>query len=446
MGSHSGSDSNPDTPAHPPSRAPHSKGKDPVAARGVFWADWSRRSPGEKRSLRRAGELVAELGIPDAGRPVLTVVGSKGKGATATYASAFLSAAGLNLVTVTSPGLRGVRDRIRYNGRSIPEEDLAKLAQQISRARSKLPRYEPGKGYLSPSGLFIIAGILYALDKQADVVVLEAGMGGASDEVSLFSPTVVAITEIFGEHLGQLGDTWAEIAQDKAGVTTTGTRVAVSLPQEMSVEDALNETVAARSNGLVTVDFIANGASGVPASLLAPGMSRQNAELGCVAAQRLLEVRNLRPASSERLSAVLSSVILPGRCSWHDVPGTGVRLLVDAAISRAGVAAALTEAYRHWDKIDHALVCMPDHKDVDGAIKELGDLPVTYVRLTDKPRLTFTHELPAGWVPVDMDDIDRDFLAERGKRIVTIGTGYFISRILDLADVDTRRLFLPAPR
>jgi hypothetical protein len=42
-----------------------------------------------------------------------------------------------------------------------------------------------------------------------------------------------------------------------------------------------------------------------------------------------------------------------------------------------------------------------------------------------------------------MDDVDRDFLAARGSRIVAIGTGYFISRILDLADVDTQRLFVP---
>lgn len=135
-------------------------------------------------------------------------------------------------------------------------------------------------------------------------------------------------------------------------------------------------------------------------------------------------------------------MILPGRLSWHDIPGTQTRLLADAAITRAGVAATLTEAYRCWEKIGHALVCMPDHKDIEGTIIELGDLPVTYVRITDKPRLTFTHKLPPRWTAADMDEIDRGFLSARGRRIVTIGTGYFIARVLNLADVDTRRLFV----
>ena len=36
---------------------------------------------------------------------------------------------------------------------------------------------------------------------------LEAGRGGRSDEVSLFPPTVAALTPIFAEHVGVLGDT-----------------------------------------------------------------------------------------------------------------------------------------------------------------------------------------------------------------------------------------------
>lgn len=441
MGDHGCSGGNPGASARPPAHTAQPSGKSAVSERGIFWADWSRRVPGEQRSLERAEDLAAELGLLDPGRPVLTVVGSKGKGTAATYASAYLVAAGLTVVTVTSPGLRGVHDRIRYNGLAISEKDLTKLARQVSRARAKLSSYEPGTGYLSPSGLFIITGVLYSIDKKADVIVLEAGMGGASDEVSLFSPTVVAIAQIFDEHIGQLGDTPAEIAQDKAGVITVNTSIAVSLPQEKLVEGALNRTASVRSNEKVGIEFIEREISGIPASLLAPSLGRQNSELGCVAAQRMLEVRNHRAPSSDSLSKVLSSVILPGRCSWHDVPGTQVRLLADAAISRAGVAAGLTEAYRCWDKIDHVLVCMPDHKDIDGAIRELGDLPVTYVRLIDKPRLSFTHKLPPGWATIDIDDVGRSFLEKHGTRIVTIGTGYFITRILNLADVDTSRLF-----
>jgi dihydrofolate synthase / folylpolyglutamate synthase len=344
-------------------------------------------------------------------------------------------------VTVTSPGLRGVRDRIRYNGKSVTDIQMMELARRISIAHSRLADYKPGTGYLSPSGLFIIAGVVYAQARNADVIVLEAGMGGISDEVSLFRPTVLAITKIFGEHVGVLGDTPSEIARDKAGVTTAATKAVVSLQQEDDVKQALLDTVSSRSNDRVKIEFVETGASSVPVSLLAEGLGRQNSELGCVAAQRLLTVSGYRTPEGNRLSQLLSSVALPGRCSWHDVPGTAVRLFADAAINRTGIAAALTEASKRWDTIDHVLVCIPDHKDMNGATVELGHLPVTYIRLTDKPRLSFTHPRPDGWSTADADNVDRGFLADRGERIVALGTGYFIARMLDLAEADTEQLF-----
>ncbi|MGH3391503.1 MAG: hypothetical protein ACRDOO_21755 [Actinomadura sp.] len=414
-----------------------------MSALGVFWAEWDRRTPGEKRSLERARLLVKALEIDGPGSPVLTVVGSKGKGAAATYGSAYLASTGARVVTVTSPGLRGIRDRIRTDGRAIAEPELAGLAERLDEARRTLPPYRPGNGYLSPSGLFIVAGVLHARNVAADLVVLEAGMGGASDEVSLFDPTVVGITSIFGEHLGVLGDTPAEIATDKAGVVTTGTRVVVSMPQDPPVEKAIMDRVAAGAGGLASLVTVERGAGGIPVRLLPHGLSRFNAELGCVAAQRLLDATGRSAPSGDRLSEVLATVVLPGRMSWHELTGTPCRLFADAAIDRAGIAAALTEVSRHWTGIDRVLLCMPDHKDVAGAITELADLPVTFVRLTDKPRLSFTRELPASWEVVDVERVGRGFLTARGERLVALGTGYFIGRILDLVGADTDRLFTP---
>jgi dihydrofolate synthase/folylpolyglutamate synthase len=435
-----------------------------MAAEGswtVFWAEWDGRAPGETRSLDRARLLVTALGFEDPGRPVLTVVGSKGKGTAATYASAYLVAAGLQVVMVTSPDLRGPRDRIRLDGQAVSERDLASLAERLDAGRRTLPhrpstgsppRKDDGPtggeaglagGYLSPSGLFLIAGVLYAKVVDADVIVLEAGMGGASDEVSLFPPTVVAITPVFGEHLGVLGDTSAEIATDKAGVVAPITRAVLSAPQDSQVEAVIQARVGAGTDGPVGVEVVEPGTSGLPAHLLPPGLGRSNAELGCVAARRLLDAIGRQAPPDGRLSGVLASVAVPGRGSWHDVPGTTSRIFADAAINRAGIAAALAEVSRHWTEIDRVLLCLPDHKDLAGAIAELAAVPVTFVRLTGDARLRFTHALPPGWEVLDIGDVDREFLAARGPRLVALGTGYFIARILDLVGADTDRLFLP---
>ncbi|MEU6754079.1 hypothetical protein ABZ914_48305 [Spirillospora sp. NPDC046719] len=224
----------------------------------VFFREWERRRPGETRSLARARELAEALDVLSPGLPVLTVVGSKGKGTAATYASAFLAASGLRVCTVTSPGLRTNRDRIRIDGRAIPEAELARLGGLLGAAMAELG--PPQDGYLSPSGLFTLAGVLHARRAGADALVLEAGMGGRSDEVSLFPPDVVAITPVFLEHAGVLGDTPAEIAAEKRAVAGPGTRI-VSAPQSPDVAEVLGP-----------VEYAGDG--GVPAGLLPAGLTQ----------------------------------------------------------------------------------------------------------------------------------------------------------------------------
>ncbi len=410
----------------------------------AFFDEWDHRTPGSRRSLRRARLLIDRLGGADPGVPVLTVVGSKGKGTAAAYASAWLAARGLRLLTVTSPPPRRDTERIRVGGAAISAAELDGLGARLRAAARGLPP-EPG-GHLSPSGLFTIAGMLHARAAGADAVVLEAGMGGASDEASLFPPAVVAITSVFAEHVGVLGGTPAEIAADKAGVAGPGTSAVVSLPQAPEVAAAIAATVAARTSGRIRPEVVAAGASGVPERLLPGGLGRMNAELGCVAAARLLAGTSRPPAGAgvdAALERVLASVRLPGRASWHDVPGTGSTVFVDSAIDRSGAAAALAEARRRVPHLDHVLVCLPDHKDVAGVATVLAGLPVTYVTLRDHPHLRFGRDIPAGWAVTDAAELTRDRLAGLGRHVAALGTAYFTARVLDLADADTERLFTP---
>ncbi|MES9542954.1 hypothetical protein [Actinomadura sp. NPDC000600] len=390
----------------------------------VFFREWERRAPGETRDIGRARALARALGLLAPGVPVLTVVGSKGKGTAATYASAFLGAAGLRVCTVTSPGLRSHRDRIRMDGRAVSPEELAFLADALDEAVTALP--PPSGGYLSPSGLFTIAGVLHARRAGADALVLEAGMGGRSDEVALFPPDVAAITPVFREHAGVLGDTEAEIAEEKLGVAGPHARV-LSAPQSAEV-----------ARVLAAAEFVEPGTSGIPPDLLPAGLGRAAAELGVAAARRLPGVAE-PPAGAVR--DVLSTIVLPGRLSWHDVPGSATRVLVDSAIDRTGIAAALAAARKAWGTIDHAVVCLPDHKDLDGAIAELGALPVTFVRLP-LPHLRFTHALPPHWDVVESTAVTPEALATLGHRVVALGTVYFTGLVLDAVDADTDCLYV----
>ncbi|WP_160050356.1 hypothetical protein [Nocardiopsis sp. FR4] len=418
-----------------------------------FFTEWTRRSPGVTRSLDRAAALARLLGLDTARAPVLGVVGSKGKGSTATTAAAALSSAGLRTVLVTGPSFRSYRERVRVDGTSVTDAELDALGARIEAARRELPPPEEAGGYLAPSGLFLFAGLLRAREAGADVCVLEAGMGGHRDELRLVGPEVVALGKVFAEHVGVLGANVVEIAREKTGVAGERTRALVRLPQTAEVAAEVDAALAGATGGRVRAEVVDPALPGTepPPGLRPPGLSAASGVLGTAAAARMLEHLGRPPLDPERLHAVLRTVRLPGRLSRHTVPagsapGTGAagtpvaEVLVDSAIERTGVAAALDHARALWGGVDHVLLCLPDHKDVSGAVAALGGLPVTAVRLPEA-HLRFEHALPARWGRMEAGDLSPDSLRALGGRILALGTVYFTGRVLEAVDAPTDRLF-----
>ena len=408
-----------------------------------YFTEWANRRPGQTRSLGRATALLSALDLSAPRTPVLGVVGSKGKGSTATYAAAALSAAGLRTVLVTGPSFRGYRERVRVDGASVTDAELHALGQEIERARLALPPVGETGGYLAPSGLFLVAGLLHARAVGADVCVLEAGMGGHRDELRLIGPDVVALGSVFAEHVGILGDTVTEIAREKVRVAGERTRALVSLPQTADVAAEVARALAEVTGSRVAPEVADPAAKGTepPVELRPAGLSAASGVLGTAAADRMLEVLERPAAAPERLHRVLATLNLPARLSEHPVPGSATaRVLVDSAIDRVGVAAALAHARTLWGGVDHVLLCLPDHKDVSGAVAALGKTPVTAVRLPEA-HLRFAHDLPGHWNRADAEKLTPDTIAAFGDRVLALGTVYFTGRMTEVLDAPTDRLF-----
>lgn len=425
-------------------------GGEPEPADAVFFREWDSRLPGRHRSLDRARALLPELQLTGRHPPVLTVVGSKGKGTAATYASAYLVAGGHRVVTVTSPSLRSTTERIRVDGAAVRPATLARLGAELDAGIRELP--PPAAGYLSPSGLFTLAGLLLARQQHADYLVLEAGRGGRSDEVSLVEPAVVAITAIFGEHLAELGGNLPAVAADKAAVVGASTAaVLLGSPLEPAAARAVRETVAARSRLAVEplepadrVDAAAPAWADLPDRLLPPGLGRANGRLGCRAASRLLAATGRSEPPGPALAATLGSVRLPGRLSVHRLPGSGVEIVADAAVSPVGFRTALAYARARLGGVDRVLVSLPDGKDLAGAARELAGLPVTFVTV---PASHLRYTAPTrGWPRLPAGQLDRDYLAGSGRRLLALGTVSFLARILELLDTPTAEAFTPPAR
>lgn len=418
----------------------------PVVARHLpqdepFFREWSRRQPGSRRSLTRASLVAEELGV-DLQRlpPVALVVGSKGKGTACAWAAATLFEAGLRVVAVTSPPFRTNCERIRLDGKAISVEEYVELSKSLDVALARLP--EPRGCHLAPTGAFTLAGLLYATRVGADAIVLEEGLGGRSDEISLVAARLVGATEIFAEHVGMLGSTPAEIAGDLLGVTAPGQRALLSLPQTQDVMAVLDSV---SSSTRVPLRIIERGDPLVSATT---PLGWLNATLGMeLARELLLEL----PGGGESLTAArLGSEVplrstgarsdnhalvvpsLPGRCSFH-VDDHAKRWMVDAAISPAGVRAALG-CLSTFPEAPSVVACFPDVKDPRACFAELEGLDVIAVTAGEGHLSFDLPAFPGRLLPA------REGLEEASRRpgpVLCIGTMSFVGEALDYLDVPT---------
>ena len=71
--------------------------------------------------------------------PIVTVAGTNGKGSTVAFVQALLTAAGARTGTYTSPHLVAYNERIRIDGRPVPDGAIMAAFDRIDRARAASP-------------------------------------------------------------------------------------------------------------------------------------------------------------------------------------------------------------------------------------------------------------------------------------------------------------------
>lgn len=165
----------------------------------------------------RARILLSSVGDPDRRLKFVHVCGSNGKGSVCAILDAILRAAGLRVGLFTSPHLQDFCERIRVNGRMIDGSELARLTERLAPAADAMT---------DKPGLFCFLTALaltYFAEQQCDIVILETGLGGMHDATNVIAcPEVAVVTNIGLEHTDILGDTIAEITEDKAGIIKPG--------------------------------------------------------------------------------------------------------------------------------------------------------------------------------------------------------------------------------
>lgn len=167
-----------------------------------------------KKDLTNTLALCQALGNPHQKFKSVHVGGTNGKGSCSHMIAAILQTAGYKTGLYTSPHLKSFTERIRINGKEVPEQFI------IDWVNSMIPALER----IRPS--FFETTVAMAFDyfaKEAvDVAVIEVGLGGRLDSTNVITPVVSLITNIGLDHMDMLGDTLDKIAFEKAGIIKPG--------------------------------------------------------------------------------------------------------------------------------------------------------------------------------------------------------------------------------
>lgn len=255
--------------------------------------------------------------------PTVHIAGTNGKGSTASFISSIFTHSGYNVGMYTSPHLVDTRERIQVNGKMISEKDFARLTDLI---RSKLTK----EIHLTYFEFLTLISFLYFREKKVDLAVFETGMGGRLDATNVILPGVVVITPISIDHSHHLGNSLAEIANEKCGIIKRGVPTVVA-EQEKEVMDVIRRWCDEMGSPLCVAS-----ARDITQPLGMEGLhQRQNASCAIEAAELLsgtkFKIKNLNKALLEtkwagRIETVNNSprIILDGA---HN-PG-GAKVLAD---------------------------------------------------------------------------------------------------------------------
>ncbi|MDO0956343.1 folylpolyglutamate synthase/dihydrofolate synthase family protein [Mammaliicoccus sciuri] len=191
---------------------------------------------GIKPGVKRMKWMLDKLGNPEEKIQAVHVVGTNGKGSTVSYLREALVANKYKIGTFTSPFIVTFNERISINGTPITDDELVELVQIVKPISERLE----SETDLGPATEFEIITLMmfvyFGTVHPVDFVIIEAGLGALNDSTNVFQPIMTVLTSIGLDHTNILGDTYMDIAREKAGVI----KPSVPLVYAIKPKDALH--------------------------------------------------------------------------------------------------------------------------------------------------------------------------------------------------------------
>lgn len=141
-----------------------------------------------KADLSNTVALCEHLGNPQHKFKSVHVAGTNGKGSSSHMLAAILQSAGYKTGLYTSPHLKSFTERIRINGKEMPQEVVVEF---VARNQAFVEQLQPSFFELTVGMAFE-----YFANEQVDIAIIEVGLGGRLDSTNVITPEVSLITNI----------------------------------------------------------------------------------------------------------------------------------------------------------------------------------------------------------------------------------------------------------
>ena len=165
---------------------------------------------GIKLGFQRTRRIMKACNSPHIGMPSIQVAGTNGKGSICAMLANIFKTAGYKTGLYTSPHLVNVNERIRINGIPISNREIDIFIQKYKTDIEKI-----GVTFFET---ITAMAFWYFKKARVDVAVLETGLGGRLDSVTICEPMATIITPISLDHLDILVDTLSHITFEKVGI------------------------------------------------------------------------------------------------------------------------------------------------------------------------------------------------------------------------------------
>ena len=191
-------------------------------------------------SLGRILKLLKRLGNPHLKLPpTIHVAGTNGKGSTIAFLRSIFENNDYKVHTYTSPHLINFNERIRVNSQIIDNENLIELLEECEFYNKNDP--------ITFFEITTAAAYLCFSKKQADILLLETGLGGRFDATNVISDKICSVlTPISMDHMTFLGNSIKSITREKIGIFKRN-RPAIISPQAKEALEVIEKEVSQKN-------------------------------------------------------------------------------------------------------------------------------------------------------------------------------------------------------